>query len=100
MTKLAQRELARALQLHKAGRFAEAEKNYARYLARHPDDCVALSNAATTALQIGNLTLAIARLERLVALDPRLANVGLRAHSGGTVWGRGSLAGTRRPDRP
>jgi Flp pilus assembly protein TadD len=74
MSKLTHRDLSRALELHKAGRFAEAEKRYARYLAVHPDDRAVLSNAATTALQIGKLALAISRLERLVALDPQRAN--------------------------
>jgi Flp pilus assembly protein TadD len=73
MTKPTRRDLARALELQKAGRFAEAEKRYARYLAGHPDDPAALNNAAATALQSGNPALAIARFEKLVALDPRHA---------------------------
>src|SRR5271169_6798410 len=74
MTKPTRRYLAHALELHRAGRFAEAEKRYARHLAGHPDDPAALRDAATTALQIGNPALAIARLERLVALDPQSAS--------------------------
>ena len=74
MTKQTRRYLAQALELHRAGRFAEAEKRYARHLSGHPDDPAALKDAATVALQIGNPALAIARLERLVALDPQSAN--------------------------
>ena len=74
MSKPTRRYLAHALELHRSGRFAEAEKRYARHLATYPDDPVALRDAATAALQIGNPALAIARLERLVTLDPLSAN--------------------------
>jgi Flp pilus assembly protein TadD len=71
MSKVTRRDLAHALELHKAGRFADAEKAYAEYLTAHPDDPAALNNAAAAALQTGNPALAIARFEKLVALDPR-----------------------------
>src|SRR5271170_7629656 len=74
MTKPTRRYLAQALELHRAGRFAEAEKRYARHLSVHPDDPAALKDAATVALQIGHPALAVARLERLVALDLQSAN--------------------------
>ena len=74
MAKDTRRDLARALELHKAGSLAEAEKGYASYLASHPDDPAALNNAAAAALQGGNPALAIARFERLVALDPQHAH--------------------------
>src|SRR5215470_9602395 len=73
MSKDTRRDLARALELHKAGRLAEAGEGYARYLAAHPDDPDALNNAGAAALQAGKPALAIARFERLVALDPRHA---------------------------
>ena len=73
MSKATRRDLARALELHKAGRLADAEKGYAQYLAAHPDDPAALNNAAAAALELGNPALAIKRFERLVALDPQHA---------------------------
>jgi tetratricopeptide (TPR) repeat protein len=73
MSKATRRDLARALELHRAGRLADAEKGYAKYLAAHPDDPAALNNAAAAALQIGNPALAIKRFQRLVSLDPRHA---------------------------
>jgi tetratricopeptide (TPR) repeat protein len=63
-------ELARAFELHKAGRLAQAELRYAAYLAARPDDVDALNNAAVAALQSGELALAISRLEKLIALIP------------------------------
>jgi tetratricopeptide (TPR) repeat protein len=74
MSKATRRDLARTLELHKAGSLAEAEKGYASYLAAHPDDPAALNNAAAAALQLGNPALAIKRFEKLVALDPRHAH--------------------------
>ena len=73
MSKDTRRDLARALELHKAGRLAEAAKGYARHLAAHPDDPVALNNAAAAAMQLGDAALAIRHFERLVALDPQRA---------------------------
>jgi Flp pilus assembly protein TadD len=73
LSKATRRDLARALELHQAGRFADAEKVYAKYLALHPSDPAALNNAAAAAMQFGNPALAIARFEKLVALDPRHA---------------------------
>jgi Flp pilus assembly protein TadD len=74
MSKVTRGDLAHALDLHKAGRLADAEKAYSKYLAVHPDDPAALNNAAAAALQFGNPALAIARFEKLVALDPRHAH--------------------------
>jgi Tfp pilus assembly protein PilF len=66
-------ELARAFELQKAGRLAQAETGYAAYLAARPDDVGALNNAAVVALQNGDHALAISRLERLLALVPEQA---------------------------
>ena len=74
MSKATRRDLARALDLHRTGRLAEAEKGYATYLASHPNDPTALNNAAAAALQLGNLALAIERFEKMVALAPRNAH--------------------------
>src|SRR5215470_15356450 len=74
MSGATRRDLARALELHKAGRLVEAEKDYAKYLAAYPSDLAALNNAAAAALQLGSPALAILRLEKLVALDPRHAH--------------------------
>ena len=66
-------DLAEALALHRAGRMADAESAYARYLASHPDDADALNNAGVAAVQGGNAELAISRFEQLVAVAPRHA---------------------------
>jgi len=63
-------ELARAFELQKAGRLAQAETAYSAYLAARPDDIGALNNAAVVALQNGDLALAISRLEKLIARLP------------------------------
>lgn len=62
--------LVQAVRLHQAGRLQEAEDSYARYLAAHPDVPTALNNAATLALAMNRAPLAVARLERAVAIDP------------------------------
>ena len=59
--------------LHRSGRLVEAEAVYARYLAAHPDDVLALTNAGALAVGVGNATLAVERLERAVALAPEFA---------------------------
>ena len=74
MSKPTRRDLAHALELHKAGSLAAAESGYARYLAAYPDDPAALNNAAAAAMESGNAPLAIARFEKLVALDPHHAH--------------------------
>jgi len=66
-------ELAQAVELHKAGRLAEAEKLYARCLAAEPHNAAALNNAAAAALQSGDARLAIERFEKLVAVHPENA---------------------------
>ena len=63
MPKDTRRDLARALELHKAGRLAEAREGYARYLVAHPNDPIALNNAAAAALQLGDAALAIKHFE-------------------------------------
>ena len=63
-------ELAEAFRLQQAGRFAEAETAYARLLAQHPDDAIALINAGVLALARNDVVRAISRLERAVALVP------------------------------
>ena len=62
--------LVQAVRLHQAGRLQEAEDAYARYLSAHPDVPTALNNAATLALAMNRAPLAVARLERAVAVDP------------------------------
>lgn len=62
--------LAHAFRLHRAGRLAEADDAYERYLAAHPDDAAALNNAAALALQAGRHGLAVRRFEQAVALAP------------------------------
>lgn len=74
---MTQEELSLALELHRAGRLAEAEASYATYLARHPDSKTALNNAGVIALQSGHIELAVARFEALVKLVPEYA----RGHS-------------------
>jgi len=74
---MTQQELSLALQLHRAGRLAEAEASYAAYLTRHPDNKTALNNAGAIALQSGKIELAIARFEAVVKLVPEYA----RGHS-------------------
>jgi len=66
-------DLSRALELHRAGRLADAEKLYASYLAAHPDDAVALNNGGVAAMQSGDRALAISRFQRLVARSPEHA---------------------------
>ena len=48
--------LARAYQLHRAGRFPEAEDAYAQYLEARPDDAAALNNAAIQAPALSETT--------------------------------------------
>jgi Flp pilus assembly protein TadD len=62
--------LARAFELHQAGRLDDAEAAYGAYLARHPGDPTALNNAGALALRAGNAPLAVARFEQLAALLP------------------------------
>ena len=71
MAEVTRPDLTHALELHKAGRLADADREYARYLATHPDDPVALNNAAAAAVQLGNAPLAVSHCEKLIALDPR-----------------------------
>ncbi|HUQ52063.1 MAG TPA: tetratricopeptide repeat protein [Gammaproteobacteria bacterium] len=64
------REFALALELHRAGRLAEAEQAYRRILQRAPQHSDALHLLGVIALQAGQLESASTLVERAVALRP------------------------------
>jgi predicted O-linked N-acetylglucosamine transferase (SPINDLY family) len=66
----ADREFARALELHRAGRLAEAEQGYRRILERQPEHADSLHLLGVVALQTGHLDSALELVQRAVALRP------------------------------
>ncbi len=69
----AQRLLAQALQLHQAGRLAEAESIYRRVLALRPDDPEALHFLGLAAHQRGDDAQAVMLMERAIAREGGIA---------------------------
>jgi predicted O-linked N-acetylglucosamine transferase (SPINDLY family) len=73
--------ITRALELHRAGRAAEAETIYRRILEERPDQPDALHFLGVLAAQAGDLERAIALLHRAVSVNPAVAefhgNLGL-----------------------
>jgi predicted O-linked N-acetylglucosamine transferase (SPINDLY family) len=64
---------ALALELHRAGRLAEAEQGYRAILVRAPQHADSLNLLGVIALQTGNLEAALALVRRAVALRPDAA---------------------------
>ncbi len=64
---------ARALELERAGRHAEADDAFAEYVAAHPNDARALASAGNTAVNAGRIGVAVKRFEQLAALHPESA---------------------------
>jgi predicted O-linked N-acetylglucosamine transferase (SPINDLY family) len=62
-----------ALQRHRDGRLAEAERGYREVLQRQPDHADSLHLLGVIALQTGNLPAALALVQRAVALRPDAA---------------------------
>jgi len=62
-----------ALQHHRAGRLAEAERGYRALLQRQPEHADSLHLLGVIALQTGNLEAALALIQRAVALRPDAA---------------------------
>ncbi len=61
---------AEALEHHRAGRLAEAERGYRAILHRNPEHADSLNLLGVIALQTGNIDAALALVERAVALRP------------------------------
>jgi predicted O-linked N-acetylglucosamine transferase (SPINDLY family) len=68
-----ERAFALALEHHRAGRLAEAEKGYRAILERSPQHADSLNLLGVIALQTGNLDSALALVQRAVALRPDAA---------------------------
>jgi predicted O-linked N-acetylglucosamine transferase (SPINDLY family) len=64
---------ALALQHHRAGRLAEAERGYREILQRQPEHADSLHLLGVIALQAGQLQIALALVQRAVALRPDAA---------------------------
>ena len=64
------REFSLALELHQAGRLAEAEQGYRRILERQPEHADSLHLLGVVALQTGHLDSALGLVQRAVALRP------------------------------
>lgn len=64
------REFTHALELHRAGRLAEAERGYRRILELEPEHADSLHLLGVVALQTGHLDVALALVQRAVALRP------------------------------
>jgi protein O-GlcNAc transferase len=64
---------ALALQHHRAGRMAEAERGYREILQREPEHADSLHLLGVIALQTGNLASALALVQRAAALRPDAA---------------------------
>jgi protein O-GlcNAc transferase len=69
----AERAFALALEHHRAGRLAEAERGYRDILQRQPQHADSLNLLGVIALQTGNLEAALALVQRAVALRPDAA---------------------------
>jgi predicted O-linked N-acetylglucosamine transferase (SPINDLY family) len=69
----ADQAFALALQHHRAGRLAEAERGYRAILEREPEHADSLHLLGVIALQTGNLESALALVQRAVALRPDAA---------------------------
>ena len=69
----ADQDFALALEHHRAGRLADAERGYRAILQRAPHHADSLNLLGVIALQTGNLESALALLQRAVALRPDAA---------------------------
>jgi predicted O-linked N-acetylglucosamine transferase (SPINDLY family) len=69
----AERDFAAALEHHRAGRLAEAERGYRDILQRQPQHADSLNLLGVIALQTGNLEAAFTLVQRAVALRPDAA---------------------------
>jgi predicted O-linked N-acetylglucosamine transferase (SPINDLY family) len=69
----AERAFAAALEHHRAGRLAEAERGYRDILQRQPQHADSLNLLGVIALQTGNLEAAFTLVQRAVALRPDAA---------------------------
>jgi predicted O-linked N-acetylglucosamine transferase (SPINDLY family) len=69
----ADQAFALALQHHRAGRLAEAERGYREILQREPEHADSLHLLGVIELQSGNFTSALALVQRAVALRPDAA---------------------------
>ncbi|HJR69116.1 MAG TPA: tetratricopeptide repeat protein [Gammaproteobacteria bacterium] len=69
----ADQAFALALEHHRAGRLAEAERSYREILQREPEHADSLHMLGVIALQAGDLTSALALVGRAVALRPDAA---------------------------
>ena len=72
-TQSADQAFALALEHHRAGRLAEAERGYRDILEREPRHADSLNSLGVIALQTGNLDSALALVQRAVALRPDAA---------------------------
>ncbi len=64
------REFSTALELHRAGRLAEAEQGYRRILQREPEHADSLHLLGVVALQTGHFGIALDLVQRAIALRP------------------------------
>ena len=69
----AEQAFALALEHHRAGRLAEAERGYRAILQREPEHADSLNLLGVIALQSGNLEAALSLVQRAVALRPDAA---------------------------
>lgn len=73
LSKLAERAFVRAIEAHRAGRMAEAQRLYADALNEAPDHLQVLNNLGVLLRQMRRRAAAEACLRRALALDPRNA---------------------------
>ena len=90
----ASRALARALELHQAGKLREAERLYRKVLTLHPEHFDALHMLGVVALQEGRAGYAIDLIERALRQKPEIA----AAHGSNLAAAltRNQVASTRR----
>jgi protein O-GlcNAc transferase len=69
----ADQAFALALEQHRAGRLAEAERGYRAVLQREPEHADSLHSLGVIALQTGNVEAALGLVQRAVALRPEAA---------------------------
>ncbi|HEX4056465.1 MAG TPA: tetratricopeptide repeat-containing glycosyltransferase family protein [Tepidisphaeraceae bacterium] len=78
-----------AVQNHRAGKFAEAEKIYRQVLDLQPDQPDALHLLGVLVHQAGRTDLAIELIQRAIAINPNIADY--HNNLGRALWGKGRL---------
>jgi protein O-GlcNAc transferase len=82
--------MQRAVQLHRAGNFAEAEKIYRQVLSEQPKNPGVLNLLGVLAYQVGRPELAIELIRQAIAIHPQAADFHLNL--GNVLYAKGLLA--------